>query len=61
LCGVAYFSAQNIVERSAVRDVVLVEKDDGSKKVYIANDSNGLIVIDDADHLLFDHCKNLLD
>ncbi len=61
LCGSAYFSAANIIERSAVRDVVLLEHDDGRKEVYIANDSNGLIVIDDVSHLLFEHCKGLLD
>ena len=61
LCGIAYFSAANIIERSAVRDVVLLEHDDGRKEVYVANDSNGLIVIDDASHLLFEHCKGLLD
>jgi len=61
LCGAAYFSAANIIERSAVRDVVLLEHDDGRKEVYIANDSNGLIVINDATHLLFEHCKGLLD
>jgi hypothetical protein len=61
LCGVAYFSAANIIERTSVRDVTLVERDNGVKQVYIANDSNGLIVIDDASHLLFEHCKNLLD
>ncbi len=61
LCGVAYFSAANIIERTAVRDVSILERENGSKQVYIANDSNGLIVIDDATHLLFEHCKNLLD
>ncbi|MEA3522322.1 MAG: hypothetical protein U9R50_05060 [Campylobacterota bacterium] len=61
LCGSAYFSALNIVQRSAVRDVTLVEHDDGSKQVYVANDSNGLIRIEDARDLLFEHCKGLLD
>lgn len=61
LCGGAYFSAANDFERTAVRDVVLLEKSDGTKQVYIANDSNGLIVIDDASDLLFEHCKGLLD
>jgi hypothetical protein len=61
LCGAAYFSGANIIERTAVRDVTLLEQSDGRKQVYVANDSNGLIVIDDASHLLFEHCKGLLD
>ncbi len=61
LCGAAYFSGANIIERTAVRDVSIIERDNGRKELYIANDSNGLIYIDDAKHLLFEHCKNLLD
>ncbi len=61
LCGAAYFSAANLAERSAVRDVYLQEHTDGRKTLYIANDSNGLIQLDDASDLLFDHCKSLLE
>ncbi len=61
LCGVAYFGVGSIAQRSAVRDIKLHELQNGAKKLYIANDSNGLIVIDNVKDTLFEHCKGLLD
>ncbi len=61
LCGAAYFKSGDIAQRSAVRDVKLDERDDGTHTLLIANDANGLITIDDARTLLFEHCKGLLD
>ncbi len=61
LCGVAYFKSGDIAQRSAVRDVKLVESMEGVVALLIANDANGLIQIDDARTLLFEHCKGLLD
>ncbi len=61
LCGAAYFQSGDIAQRSAVRDVKLDESIAGVTRLYIANDANGLIMIDDARTLLFEHCKGLLD
>jgi len=61
LCGVAYFKSGDIAQRSAVRDVALDESVGGVTRLYIANDADGLVVIDDARTLLFEHCKGLLD
>jgi hypothetical protein len=61
LCGVAYFGVGEIAQRSAVRDIKLYEMANGAKKLYLANDANGLIVIEDVKDMLFEHCKELLD
>ncbi len=61
LCGVAYFAGANVLEQTTVRDLKLDEQSNGSKSLYIANDSNGLIKIEDAKSVLFEHCKTLLD
>ncbi len=61
LCGVAYFQSGDIAQRSAVRDVKLDESLEGVTSLFVANDANGLIKIDDAKILLFEHCKGLLD
>jgi hypothetical protein len=61
LCGVAYFTVGDIAQRSAVRDLELYELENGDKKLYIANDSNGIILIDSIEDILFEHCKGLLD
>ncbi|MEA2111695.1 MAG: hypothetical protein U9P71_06580 [Campylobacterota bacterium] len=61
LCGVAYFTVGDIAQRSAVRDLELYELENGDKKLYIANDSNGIILIDNIEDILFEHCKGLLD
>ena len=60
LCGVAYFRGANIQQPSSVRDIKLVENG-LTKELFIANDSVGLIKLDDARSVLFNHCKNLLD
>ena len=51
LCGLIYTSGENPQEVTANRDILF---DDG--KLYITNDSNGLISID-ANKFLFKHCK----
>jgi len=61
LCGAGYFSAQNVSERSAVRDVILQEFAGTNDTLLVANDSNGLLKISNVSDLLFNHCKNLLD
>lgn len=61
LCGVAHFSALNSLEQTPVRDIKISEKSNGDKNLYITVDSIGLIKIEDAKSILFEHCKTLLD